>query len=74
MIFSSNRPGGFGGLDQYISFRNNDRTWTSPKNIGPKFNTRNDDYDMDISPDGKYIFIYLKNSIYWMTLGNLINR
>ncbi|MGA2408718.1 MAG: hypothetical protein ABSF81_18480 [Bacteroidales bacterium] len=74
MIFASNRPGGYGGLDQYISFRNNDGTWTSPKNIGPKFNTRDDDYDMDISPDGKYIFIYLKSSIYWMPIGKLICR
>ena len=75
MIFASDQPGGYGGLDQYISYRNSDGTWTNPKNLGSKFNTRNDDYDMDISPDGKYIFIYQKkSSIYWMPIGNLICR
>jgi hypothetical protein len=58
MIFASNRPGGYGGLDQYISYRNNDGTWTSPKNLGSKFNTRDDDYDMDISLTvNTYLFI-----------------
>jgi Tol biopolymer transport system component len=74
MIFASNRPGGFGGHDQYISFRNNNGTWTSLKNLGTKFNTQQDDYDMDISPDGKFIFEYLKNNIYWMPIGDLITR
>jgi len=72
MIFASNRTGGYGGHDQYISFKNNDGTWTSLKNLGTKFNTQHDDYDIDISPDGKYIFEYLKNNIYWMPIGDLI--
>jgi hypothetical protein len=74
MIFASNRPGGYGGHDQYISFKNNDDTWTNLKNVGTKFNTQLDDYDMDISPDGKYIFVYVKNNIYWMPIGDLITR
>jgi len=61
MIFASNRAGGYGGHDQYISFKNNDGTWTSLKNLGTKFNTQHDDYDMDISPDDKYIFMALYN-------------
>ena len=66
IIFASNRPGGYGGHDQYISCKNDNGTWTVLKNIGTKFNTREDNYDMDISPDGKYIFLYLNNDIYWM--------
>lgn len=72
MIFVSNRPDGYGDYDRYISFRNNDGTWTSPKNLGPKFNTQDSDSDMDISPDGKYIFVYMKGNIYWMPIGDLI--
>jgi Tol biopolymer transport system component len=74
MIFASNRPGGYGDHDQYISFKEKDGTWSSLKNLGPKFNTGEGDYDMDISSDGKYIFLYLKNMIYWMPIGDLISR
>lgn len=71
IIYSSDRPGGYGGHDQYVSFKNNDETWTIPKNLGPKFNNREDNYDMDVSPDGKYIFLYLNGDIYWMLSSNL---
>lgn len=72
MIFASNRPYGYGDYDRYISYKNNDGTWTSPKNLGPKFNTKDSDSDMDISPDGKYIFVYLNGNIYWMPIGDLL--
>ncbi len=73
MIFTSNRPGGYGGHDQYISYQNNDGTWTALNNLGIKFNNREDNYDMDISPDGQYIFLYLNSDIYWMQTGNLVS-
>ena len=72
MIFTSNRPGGYGDYDRYISFRNDDWSWTSPKNLGPEFNTKDGDSDMDVSPDGKYIFVYLNGNIYWMPVGELL--
>lgn len=34
LIFSSNRPGGYGSNDLYISFRNDNDTWTAPRNMG----------------------------------------
>jgi hypothetical protein len=44
MIFSSDRPGGFGGLDLYISKLNKDGEWGTPVNLGPEINTPfNDD-------------------------------
>ena len=43
MIFTSNRPGGFGGYDLYYSiFRNGN--WSSPVNLGPRINTSSDEY------------------------------
>lgn len=72
MIFTSNRPGGYGDYDRYISYRNNDGTWTSPKNPGPEFNTKDGDSDMDVSPDGRYIFGYLNGNIYWMPVENFL--
>ncbi|UZR98499.1 TolB family protein [Chondrinema litorale] len=43
MIFASNRPDGFGGIDLYISFNNNGE-WTTPTNLGNKINSMNDDF------------------------------
>jgi Tol biopolymer transport system component len=38
LIFASDRPGGFGGLDLYIS-RKMEGDWGTPVNLGPKINT-----------------------------------
>ncbi|MRR20747.1 hypothetical protein EG827_11230, partial [bacterium] len=44
MIFSSDRPGGFGGLDLYLSKLGTDGEWGKPVNMGPEINTPfNDD-------------------------------
>jgi Tol biopolymer transport system component len=74
MIIASNRPDGYGDYDRYISFRNNNGTWTSLRNLGPKFNTRASDSDIDISPDGKFMFVYVNGNIYWTPVGDIINR
>lgn len=39
LIFASDRPGGFGGLDLYISYRDQDGDWSTPVNLGPEINT-----------------------------------
>lgn len=67
MIFASNMPGGFGNFDQYISYRQEDGTWSAPENLGERFNTSGPDFDIDISPDGKYIIRYTQNGIIWQT-------
>jgi Tol biopolymer transport system component len=74
IIFASDREGGYGGHDQYISFKKDDGAWSDLVNPGAPFNTADDDYDMDISPDGKYIFLYLDGDIYWMPVGKLLMR
>ncbi|MEZ4986344.1 MAG: OmpA family protein [Saprospiraceae bacterium] len=38
LFFTSNRPGGFGGMDIYVSEWNNGR-WSAPVNLGPEINT-----------------------------------
>jgi len=73
MIYASNRPGGYGGHDQYIFYKKADGTWTELTNLGMKFNTPEDDYDMDVSPDGKYLFLYWNGDIYWMKSLDLEN-
>lgn len=39
LIFASDRPGGFGGLDLYISKLGADGEWGIPVNLGPEINT-----------------------------------
>ena len=38
MIFSSNKPGGYGGYDLYMAF-NNEKEWSGIINLGPEINT-----------------------------------
>ncbi len=65
IIFASDRPGGLGDFDQYISFRGVDGVWSELRNMGPEFNTDKADFDMDVSPDGKYLFTYTGEDVYW---------
>ncbi|AYB31742.1 OmpA family protein [Chryseolinea soli] len=48
LYFSSNRPGGFGGLDIYRATKDSKGEWTNVKNMGPKINT-------DLDDDGPFI-------------------
>lgn len=66
MIFKSNRAGGYGGFDNYISFSNADGSWGDPINMGPEINTEVDETAGDISPDGKYLFFGRSGMIYWV--------
>jgi hypothetical protein len=42
IIFNSSRPGGYGGMDLYISFADGHGGWTAPQNLGPNINTSGD--------------------------------
>ena len=43
MVFTSKRPGGYGGFDLYYS-KFEDGHWSEPINFGPKINTAADEY------------------------------
>ncbi len=46
----------FGGVDFYISFRNEDGTWTEQINMGEKINNDRNANSPYVSPNGKYFF------------------
>lgn len=76
LLFKSDRPGGYGGMDLYVSYRKSDGSWTTAKNAGPPVNTAEHDDAGDLSPDGKYLFFARKTGseemdIYWMVAGFL---
>lgn len=74
IIFSSNRPDGYGEVDLYVSYRKADGSWTDPKNLGPKINSQDKEAAPRISPDGKYLFFSRSKirqycHIYWVRAG-----
>lgn len=56
LIFVSNREGGVGKGDLYISFRNPGGEWSEPQNLGPEINSSEEDNRPSITTDGKYFF------------------
>jgi hypothetical protein len=72
LIFHSGRAGGIGRTDLYVSFKNEQGSWGTPINLGPKFNTPGDEYGAHLSSDGKYLFFTRHtpqgNSIFWVSI------
>jgi hypothetical protein len=63
VIFESQRPGGYGQSDLYIS-SNENGVWTTPRNLGPAINTSQIEDCPFISPDGKYMFFNRRRASY----------
>ncbi|NQT38090.1 MAG: PD40 domain-containing protein [Planctomycetes bacterium] len=54
-VIYSNRPGGHGGFDIYVSRRTDDG-WSEPRNLGAPVNTPAHEYDPALSADGDALF------------------
>ncbi len=60
LYFSSNRPGGFGGLDLYRATKDSKGEWANVKNLGPKINTAQDDDGLFIDYDDVTLYFSSK--------------
>jgi outer membrane protein OmpA-like peptidoglycan-associated protein/tetratricopeptide (TPR) repeat protein len=60
LFFSSNRPGGLGGLDIYVTKKLPNKQWGPAKNLGPRINTPYDDDAPLIHPDNKTLYFSSK--------------
>jgi len=56
LLFQSNRAGGYGVMDLYVTHRIKSGGWSEPVNLGEKINSRFSDWGPVVSPDGKYLF------------------
>lgn len=56
LIFSSNRPGGFGGKDLYRVRMLPNGQWSLPRNLGPIVNTPYDEDAPHLDVDGKTLY------------------
>ncbi len=55
VYFTSNRPGGYGGYDLYVSYRTQSG-WTKPKNLGDKINTPGNEMTPFVDGFGRLFF------------------
>lgn len=65
LYFASNKPGGYGDMDIYVSERLDAsfKNWSTPINLGPKINSNKADFNFIIDPVGTYAyFCSSKNS------------
>ncbi len=60
IYFASDRRGGRGGLDIYVSRKNASGTWGEAENIGSTINSVYDENFPNISPDGKRLYFASK--------------
>jgi hypothetical protein len=55
LYFYSDRPGGMGGYDIWVSHLTSG-AWGTPTNLGPSVNSRWNDYGPALSPDGQHLY------------------
>jgi Tol biopolymer transport system component len=73
VIFCSERPGGKGKGDLYISFRNSNGEWQPAKILDAGISTEAYEFCPFVSNDGKYFFFSRSGDIYWVS-AQILNR
>ena len=56
LYFCSNRPGGYGGIDLYVAYRNEKGYWNEAVNMGPTINTTEDEQTPFIHADNRSLY------------------
>lgn len=56
LLFQSNRPGGYGVMDIYVTHRTSSGGWSEPVNLGEPINSPFSDWAPVVSPDRRYLF------------------
>lgn len=56
LVFASDRTGGYGGVDLYLSTRRSDGSWMPPVNLGTGINSRFDDMTPVLTVDRKLYY------------------
>jgi outer membrane protein OmpA-like peptidoglycan-associated protein len=56
LFFSSNKPGGYGGKDLYVSYKSKNGSWMQPINLGPLINTKADESCPFLHADGETLY------------------
>ncbi len=67
LYFASNRFGGLGGIDLYVSHLGDNGKWGEPENLGPAINTSGDDQSPFIHADNQTLYF---TSNFWPGYGD----
>ena len=65
LIVTSRRPGGPGGGDLFVAFRNDEGSWTDPQPLPPPINSELLDYCPMGTPDGRALFFSRRTCDTW---------
>ena len=60
LVFTSDRPGGYGGFDIYMVEKQSDGQWGQPKNLGKEINTEFDEEGPFLHADGRTMYFSSK--------------
>jgi len=71
LIWDSEREGGYGASDLYISFQHKNGSWGPAINMGNKVNSEQGDTYASVTPDGKHLLFNRRidgsnTDIYWI--------
>lgn len=64
IIIPSAMEEGFGRLDLYVCFKDENDAWGEPRNLGPEINTKVSERFPVVLPDGKYLF-FMRHTESW---------
>lgn len=67
LIMHSDKSGGLGNWDLYVSFKNKEGKWGELINMGNNINTVQAEANATFSPDGSYLFFSRGDDIYWVS-------
>jgi outer membrane protein OmpA-like peptidoglycan-associated protein len=56
LYFASNRPGGYGGIDLYVAYKNEQGVWEEAANLGDQINTEGDEQTPFIHSDNQTLY------------------
>ncbi|MEE9464527.1 MAG: FlgD immunoglobulin-like domain containing protein [Candidatus Neomarinimicrobiota bacterium] len=78
LIFNSFRPGGFGGMDLYICFSDQNGSWMPAVNLGSAINSSSHERGAFVTTDGLYLFFISDrppygNNPYWISASIIDN-
>lgn len=74
LITSSSGQNGKGGYDVYFFYKEKNGSWGIQNILDERFNTKEDDNSFDISPDGRFLFIYKQNDVYWTETKGVLRK
>jgi hypothetical protein len=73
LIASSKVQNSATGYDVYVFYKKGEASWSDPVRFGDAFNTKADEDSFDVSPDGKFMFLYKQGAVYWTETKGIVN-